>query len=78
MNNYFTVGRINFLGQVSNFQIDLLTEITPQLTNNPCESLNLVLQNKYNLGHVYFATMVSGIPDFLVKDGINIEFLRPG
>ena len=65
---YFTVGKVHFLGRVSNFHIDLLTEVTPQLTNNPCESLNSVLQNKYNLGHINYATMLSGIHAFFQQN----------
>ena len=65
---YLTFGKVHFLGQVTNFHIDLLTEVEPQLTNNPCESLNFVLQNKYNLGHINYATMLSGIHAFFQQN----------
>ena len=75
---YFTVGKVHFLGQVSNFHIDLLTEVTPQLTNNPCESLNSVLQNKYNLGHINYATMVSGIHAFFSERRDKYRIFKAG
>ena len=58
-NSYFKPNHNFFLGNISNFHIDLLTEVTPQLTNNPCECLNAVLQNKYSLGHVNYSSMVA-------------------
>ena len=61
---YFLPNSQYFLREISNFHIDLLTEVTPQLTNNPCESLNAVLQNTYNIGHINYCSMVAGIHKF--------------
>ena len=73
-----TPNHIYFLGAISNFQLDLLTELTPQLTNNPCESLNAILQNKYNLGHINLSSMVSGIYNFFSERRDKFRIFNAG
>ena len=75
---YLTPNHIYFLGAISNFQLDLLTELTPQLTNNPCESLNAILQNKYNLGHINLSSMVSGIYNFFSERRDKFRIFNAG
>ena len=77
-NSYFKPNHNFFLGNISNFHIDLLTEVTPQLTNNPCECLNAVLQNKYSLGHVNYSSMVAGIHDFFFERRNKFRIFKAG
>ena len=73
---YFLPNSQYFLGEISNFHIDLLTEVTPQLTNNPCESLNAVLQNTNNIVHINYCSMVAGIHKFYYERRDSIVFFQ--
>ena len=77
-NFYLNKNHIYFLGAISNFQLYLLSEITPQLTNNPCESLNAILQNNYNLGHIDLSSMVSGIYNFFSERRDKFRIFNAG
>ena len=53
-----------FLGEISNFQKELLGDWFPQLSNNVCESLNAILQNCYKRGYINRPSLVEGLHTF--------------
>ena len=53
-----------FLGKISNFQLELLGNWYPQLSNNVSESLNAVLQNCYKRGFINRSALAEGLHSF--------------
>ena len=56
-----------FLGKISNFQLELLGNWYPQLSNNVSESLNAVLQNCYKRGFINRSALAEGLHSFYSK-----------
>ena len=65
-----------FFRKNKQFYLDNLTEISPILTNNTCESLNSLLQFKFSVGHINKTKLVAGIKEFFMTDEMTIEFLK--
>ena len=63
-NNYLKQSHHFFLGEISNFQEELLGDWFPQLSNNVSESLNSVLNTIYRRGFINKAACVEGIHTF--------------
>ena len=61
---WFNRNSVYFAGKYSNFFVDIETEPTPQLTNNPSESLNKNLKGFYNMGFISKTNMARGILKF--------------
>ena len=53
-----------FLGKMLNFQLELLGDWYPQLSNNVSESLNAVLQNCYKRGFINRSALIEGLNTF--------------
>jgi hypothetical protein len=58
---YFTKTSSLFLGEISNFFLDNLAEISPILTDNVSECFNGLFQSKFLTGHINKTKLVAGI-----------------
>jgi hypothetical protein len=64
--NWFNPNNIHFLGFYSNFHKELLDTVTPQVTNNPAESLLRVLKSQYDAGQIGKEACANGIHKFFM------------
>ena len=64
---WFNPRSVHFAGKLSNFYKDIEIEETPQLTNNPSETLNSVLKSIYHVGYLNKDTMAEGLQQFYHK-----------
>ena len=56
--------------------MDLISEITPILTNNVSESLNYNFQSKFQSGYINKTSLVTGLKFFFMKDEMTTGFLK--
>ena len=52
MKVWFNPNSVHFAGKSSNFFLDIESEATPQLTNNPMESLNKTIKSLFKVGFI--------------------------
>lgn len=64
LKNWFNPANINFIGSHSNYHKELLYNETPQMTNNPAESLNRVLKSNYDAGRISRSDLAEGLHNF--------------
>ena len=60
LDTWFSTDSVIFLGKNANFHREILSEVTPQLTNNCSESLNSALKNIQKAGYIPMSKVVNG------------------
>ena len=64
MKVWFNPNSVHFAGKSSNFFVDIESEATPQLTNNPMESLNKTIKSLFKVGFINKKAFAKGMLQF--------------
>ena len=78
LNTWFRPNSPNFVGKYSNFHKEILNEPTPQLTNNPSESLNSSLKTFFKVGYISKATAAEGLRQFFLQKRLQMVTFANG
>ena len=78
LKNWFNLANINFIGSHSNYHKELLYNETPQMTNNPAESLNRVLKSNYDAGRISRSDLAEGLHNFFHARRLKMQVFLNG
>ena len=78
LRNWLNPQNIHFIGAHSNFHDELLFNESPQITNNPSESLNRILKGNYDAGRISRNDLASGIHEFFHARRIKLQVFLNG